>query len=383
MRIVQVNAVYDPSIRTADDLIDTYHTLSEGSAALRTAGASVRVVQRFHTAGRLERDGVTYEFVTDRQEPWLSTMTAPKEFVSAAMRQPADVFHVNGLIFPALVAAIRAAAGPRVAIVAQHHGGEFPIRGSGLVGMWQRRGWRSGLASADALSFTAAAQADAWRAAGVVTTQRILEIVEASTTIRRIDRARARQLTGLDGDPLLLWVGRLTTNKDPLTVLDGLEQPLLALPHARLAMVFGDSTLRPAVERRVEASERLRSRVTLCGQINHAEMTHFYSASDIFVSGSHAEGSGYALIEAMACGVIPLVTDIPSFRVIAGDCGVRWNVGDATSLAAAARELCSTDRTAARAATQAHFDRALSWTAIAAQTLSAYQPLIDARRLAS
>ena len=53
----------------------------------------------------------------------------------------------------------------------------------------------------------------------------------------------------------------------------------------------------------------------------------------MFVSGSHSEGSGYALIEAMSAGVVPVVTDIPSFRAIAGDCGARWPPGDAGAFA--------------------------------------------------
>ena len=140
-------------------------------------------------------------------------------------RHSADVIHVNGLIFPQLVASIRGKAG-RSAIVAQHHGGEFPIRGSGLVGIWQRQRWKGGLAAASALSFTAAEQAEPWRAAGVLADQRVIEIIEASTTMREVGRERARAAIGATGAPLILWVGRLTTNKDPLTVLDGLERAL-------------------------------------------------------------------------------------------------------------------------------------------------------------
>ena len=83
LRIVQANGVYDPSIKTAAALLDAYHTLTEWSAAVRAAGAAVTVVQRFHTAGRLQRDGVEYLFVKDSQQPWLSTKAAPAEFVAA------------------------------------------------------------------------------------------------------------------------------------------------------------------------------------------------------------------------------------------------------------------------------------------------------------
>jgi glycosyltransferase involved in cell wall biosynthesis len=380
LRIVQANAVYDPSARTPHALLDMYRTLTEWSAAMFAAGPQVSVVQRFHTANTVERDGVTYEFTTDSQAPWLSTKAAPAEFVAAIGRHSPDVVHVNGLIFPQLVAAIRNAVGNRTAIVVQHHGGEFPVRGSGPVGLWQQMRWRGGLAAADAISFTAREQAEPWRAAAVLGDQRILEIVESGTMLRRVDRGRARSAIGITASPLILWVGRLTTNKDPLTVLDGFEQALSALPDARVVMLFGDDTLFVPVDDRVRASAVLRDRVTLAGRISHDELPNYYGAADVFVSGSHSEGSGYALIEAMSAGVVPVVTDIPSFRVIAGNCGVRWPPGDGRALADALRMVCGGNLDEQRACVAGQYDRVLRWEAIARHTVDEYQALVDSKR---
>jgi glycosyltransferase involved in cell wall biosynthesis len=383
LKIVQANAVYDPAARDPNALLDLYHTLTEWSAAMADAGAEVSVVQRFHTAGRVERDGVTYEFVTDAHVPWLSTKAAPPEFVAAIARHSADAVHVNGLIFPQLVAGIRKAVGPRPAIVVQHHGGEFPVRGDGLVGRWRRSRWRGGLSAADAISFTAREQAEPWRAAGLLGAQRIVEVVEASTTLRRVDRERARTAIAIDGDPVILWVGRLTTNKDPLTVLDGLDQALAELPHARVAMLFGDDTLIASVDDRVRSSPLLRDRVTLAGRISRDEMPNYYSAADVLVSGSHSEGSGYALIEAMSAGVIPVVTDIPPHRVIAGECGARWPPGDGAACAAALLRVCASDLAGQRARVFDHYDAVLRWEAIARRTIAEYQAVIDSKRAAA
>ena len=82
MRIVQANAVYDPGAKTPNDLLDRYFTLTEWSGAVAGAGAEVSVVQRFHTAASIVRVGVRYEFVTDKQPPWLSTRGAPSVFAS-------------------------------------------------------------------------------------------------------------------------------------------------------------------------------------------------------------------------------------------------------------------------------------------------------------
>lgn len=380
MRIVQANAVYDATAQTPSALLEQYRTLTEWSGAVAAAGASVSVVQRFRSAAQIDRDGITYQFVADRQPPWLSTSGAPASFVDAIAAQSPDLVHVNGLIFPQLVAAIRARAGDRVAIVAQHHDGEFPIRGSGLVGMWDRRKWRSGLAAADAVSFTAIAQAEPWQAAGVISHQKIIEIVEASTTMRAVPRDRARLAIGVTGDPVILWVGRLTSNTDPLSVLDGLERALPQLPSAHVVMVFGDDTLLQSVEARVRDSAMLRERVTLSGRVAHEDLPNYYGAADIFLSGSHSEGSGYALIEAMSAGVMPVVTDIPSFRAITGECGERWPGGDAKACAEAILRACRADRTAERSAIKAHFDRALSWHAIGERTVAEYRAILDARQ---
>lgn len=140
MRIVQANAVYDPAFKTPDDLLDAYHSLTEWSVAMSRAGAQVSVVQRFHADATVTRDGIAYQFVVDRDAPWLSATAAPAPFVEAVSAGSADLIHINGLIFPQLVAAIRRGAGPATAIVAQHHGGEFPIRAPGLLS--GATGWR-------------------------------------------------------------------------------------------------------------------------------------------------------------------------------------------------------------------------------------------------
>jgi glycosyltransferase involved in cell wall biosynthesis len=376
VRIVQANAVYDRSVKTPDALLDSYRTLTEWSGAVARAGATVSVVQRFHTDAAIERDGVPYRFTSDKALPWLSTKDAPKEFVEAIASLSPDVIHINGLIFPGLVAGIRAAVGRRAALVVQHHGGEFPIRGEGIVGWLRERRWRAGLASADAISFTAREQAEPWRAAGVLGDQRIIEIVEASTTLRVVERARARAAIGVNGNPVILWVGRLTTNKDPLAVLDGLERALPRLEQAQVVMVFGDDTLLPEVEQRVRSSGVLRPRVILAGSVTRDEMPNYYAAADVFVSGSHSEGSGYALIEAMAAGLVPVVTDIPSFRVIAGECGLRWPPGDSESLATAFNRIIEGDLNEQKQAARARFERELTWDVLGRRTVTEYQSLI-------
>jgi glycosyltransferase involved in cell wall biosynthesis len=109
-------------------------------------------------------------------------------------------------------------------------------------------------------------------------------------------------------------------------------------------MIYGDAPLEAAVAQRIASSMMLRERVTLVGAVPHDQIGAWFSAADVFVSGSHHEGSGYSLIEAMACGAAPCVTSIPSFRALTGGHGALWRAGDADACAAALVDVASRDR---------------------------------------
>ncbi len=371
MRIVQVNLAYDASLADPAALLDRYSTLTEFSDALVAAGASVRVIQRFGNAATTTRNQVSYVFVCDGGPPMPSPAWISSSVIAAALTEAPDVFHVNGLMFPATVAALKSAA-PRVPILVQDHGGySVPSRLDRLRdSSWKR------LRKADAWSFTSAAHAEPWRAARLLEARPIFEILEASTRIRPVPREEARRTTQIAATPAILWVGRLNENKDPLTVLAGLERAFERLPHAQCWMIYGEAAIEGEVRERVQQSAVLGNRVHLVGQVAHEHIANYYSAADVYISGSHREGSGYALIEAMACGLVPVVTDIPSFRAIASDSGARWQPGNAAACADALVRVASGDLSAARALVRARFERDLTWERIAARTLASYETLL-------
>ena len=186
----------------------------------------------------------------------------------------------------------------------------------------------------------------------------------------------------MTGDPAVLWVGRLNGNKDPLCAIEGFARMLPGAPMASLTMVYGADDLLPLVRQRLAQSPGLATRVRLVGRLSPAEMAAFYSAADIFLLGSHHEGSGYALIEACACGAAPAVTSIPSFRTITGNgaIGCLWAAGDGSDCARALRMLCERRGRDQRTAIRRHFARTLSWDAIGARALAAYDDVIRHRR---
>ena len=364
--VVQVNYTFDKGFADPDELLDNYFTLTGWSEALSRAGAGpVGVVQRFHRAARITRNGVDYIF----QPAWLSQAVADIG---------PDIAHVNGLVFPARTWMLRRVIRAATAIVVQSHSDGGAIgRAPGL-----RLLARLGRGAIDAFLFAAEEHAAPWRRAGFIAPgQPAYQVMEASTTVRAVNRAAARARSGVDGSPALLWVGRLNANKDPLTVLDGFERSLSALPAATVTMIYAAEDLLPAVRERIERSAALRERVRLVGTVPHARLPEFYSAADLFVLGSHHEGSGYALMEASACGAVPVVTDIPTFRLLTGGVvGALWTPGDAAACSRALVEVSRRDLDAERAKLANYFARELSWETVGRRAVEIYGDVLSRRR---
>jgi glycosyltransferase involved in cell wall biosynthesis len=190
----------------------------------------------------------------------------------------------------------------------------------------------------------------------------------------------AREAVGMRGSPAVLWVGRLNANKDPLTVLDGFERSLARLPDAALTMIFSTDDLLGAVRLRVAGAPALRARVHLVGAVPRERIPLYFSAADLFVVGSHREGSGYALMEASACGAVPVVTDIPTFRLLTGGAaGALWPPGNAAAFAAALSAVAARDLKIERARLADHFARALRWDAVGRRALEIYREVLNTR----
>lgn len=104
-------------------------------------------------------------------------------------------------------------------------------------------------------------------------------------------------------------------------------------PRLRLLMLGGGS-LEGWVYEKLEASDLL-ARVALPGQVENDELPEYYRTSDLYVSASHSDGSSVSLMEALACGVPAVVSDIPANRewVKPGENGWWFSVGEAEDLA--------------------------------------------------
>jgi glycosyltransferase involved in cell wall biosynthesis len=78
-------------------------------------------------------------------------------------------------------------------------------------------------------------------------------------------------------------------------------------------LMLGDGSLRSHIERMLGDADLL-DRVHFPGQVAYVDLPAYYRAADVYVSASHSDGSSISLLEAMACGLPGIVSDIPGNR---------------------------------------------------------------------
>ena len=371
MRVVHVSLVRPRGRPEPEALLAAWPTLGEVAEAASQAGAEVTVVQAFHRAARLERGGVRYRFVPEPALPGAAGGLWPWRLAREVAACAPEVIHVNGLEFPWHTRVLSGLAAP---VLVQDHA-SMAGRGPNL------RRW--GLARIAGAAFTDAAQAEPFQRCGELRPDLpVFSIPESSTRFSPGERGEARARTGLDGDPAVLWVGRLIPKKDPMTVLAAVERAAAVLPGLRLWCCFQEDDLLAQVTARIAASPVLAARARLLGPRPHVEIEILCRAADLFMLASHFEGSGYALIEALACGAAPVVSDIPSFRRLTGDgrIGALAPIGDVDAFARGLIDLAGRPRAELRREVVAHFGRELSFEAVGRKLVGAYASLLEAGR---
>jgi len=328
----------------------------------------VQVAKHLNYEGLEKIDGVQYAFFKSNN----SFFHIPFKTHKYIKQQQPDVVLVQGFVFPVQVIALRLKLGRRVKIIIQHHG-EKPF--TGIKKYFQKMACRC----TDAFLFTARGNAMPYIESGLITNkERCFDVLEASTFITRQNRQGSKKLLGITGEDNFLWVGRLDANKDPLTVLQGFEKYLHYNPAAKLFVIYQEEDLLPQVKQMIEESTLLTAAVRLVGKVDHTMLGYWYSAVDFYISGSHKEGSGYALIEAMACGCIPVITNIPSFKTITsgGLLGVLYEKGNTDALLSAMLKTRDINRNEMSSAIINYFREHLSFKGIAEDMYAVCKKLV-------
>jgi len=107
---------------------------------------------------------------------------------------------------------------------------------------------------------------------------------------------------------VLLFVGRLEAQKDPLRLLDAFVRIRAREPRARLAVV-GAGSLRSTLDAAV-AAEGLGGEVALLGALNRDRVVAMLQGADVFLLTSAFEGMPISVLEALACGLPVVAPDV-------------------------------------------------------------------------
>jgi glycosyltransferase involved in cell wall biosynthesis len=123
-------------------------------------------------------------------------------------------------------------------------------------------------------------------------------------------RVNLRKRLGIEGKKVIIMNRSFKT-------LYGIEYFLKALPKVRLevpnvyVLLIGSGPLEKELRKLVEVL-KLESIVKFIGEVPNEEMPSYLNASDLYVSSSLSDGTSLSLLEAMACGLPVVVTDVPA-----------------------------------------------------------------------
>lgn len=138
-----------------------------------------------------------------------------------------------------------------------------------------------------------------------------------------VDRAKARRMLGLpEEEKVVLQLGRLVPRKGVDTVIQGFARAVRQMDSpARLVVVGGeaeipDPQLTPEIGRlqKIAAREGLGDQVVFTGRRGRQALKYYYSAADVFVSIPWYEPFGITPVEAMACGVPVIGSNVGGIR---------------------------------------------------------------------
>lgn len=318
---------------------------------------STHSIERINYRGMIVHNHVQYSFFQKRENNLLFNHRIHRYIHSL---QP-DLVLINGFNDPLSLIRLRRKLHKTAKLVVIHRGDQ-PAKG------YKRWLQRVAAGMVDRFIFTDAGQAGQWIEEGFFSSSKIWEVLPCSSTLGgNREEVSGGHHAGRASRPIFLWVGRLDHNKDPLVVLSAFDRYLQQVPGAKLYMIYQEGGLLEAVNHMISTHYRLKDAVVMVGRVEHEAMGQWYSLADFYISASHREACGIALLEAISCSCIPVVTNIPSFRKITGggQYGLLFSPGKEEALYRSLLETGRLDKDLLRHHMKTYFDDHLSFNAIA------------------
>ena len=144
-----------------------------------------------------------------------------------------------------------------------------------------------------------------------------LFVIENALPLEEMDAVPTADLTrfsGMEGRPVIMAAGRYEPQKNYLVLVQALQ--IVAQGRDIKALFCGEGASEPAIRSAIDHA-RLSDQVLLAGF--QQDVWGLMKAADVYVSISHFEGRANTVMEAAACGLPLVLSDIPEHREMFGD----------------------------------------------------------------
>lgn len=200
------------------------------------------------------------------------------------------------------------------------------------------------------------------------------------------DKLAARRAIGLDGRAVLLFVGRLQSLKAPDLAVRALAEVARMRPGREPDLLLlggpsGHGGTRPEDLLRLAGSLGVGDRVRILPPVPHERLPGFYRAADVVIVPSRSESFGLVALEAAACGVPVVASDVGGLRttVLDGLTGLLVPDTDPAAFARATARLMDDPSLRSRmGAAAARFALRFDWRQGTARLLGLYEELAAA-----
>jgi glycosyltransferase involved in cell wall biosynthesis len=350
MIIVHVSYVAIPNFSDPDAWLRQLNFFTLQIEAMKPYG-TIKSVHMINTSAVLLRNGIEYHFV--KTKPWDRVFPY---FINAYIaRLLPDVVIVHGLLFPWSVIGLRVALAKRGKIIAIHHA-EKPLRFP--KSLLQKLADKL----IDSYCFSAKGLGQMWvDRKQIRSLSKVHEVMEVTSVFHPTDET-------LIGAKLkkYIWVGRMDENKDPVTLLKAFAIFSKEEPAAILLMICKGDVVLPAVDRILGSNPSLSEKVVIMSNVPHDDLMMWFNKAAFIISTSHYEGGGLSVCEGMSCGCIPILSNIPSFRMMTADwkIGLMFSPGDVEGLVRALRNSVTLNISEEQRKTLEQFKKNLSADAI-------------------
>jgi glycosyltransferase involved in cell wall biosynthesis len=248
------------------------------------------------------------------------------------------VLHSQG-IRGDVIASRRLAGLPRVATARNYPSDEYPMKFGLLAGRWMARTHFRAFRAHPCVVACSSTLSEQLREHGIVAT--VIRNGVDTTVFRPAmapERARLREQLGIPPAARVgVSIGALSTRKDPVVIVRAMK----SIEDPDLVLVFvGAGELEAECRREAGGDPRIR----FVGQATN--VASYMRAASFLVSASRSEGLPNSVLEALACGLGVVLSDIGPHRELlrlTSEGGIAFPVGDDRALAEALRNEPSRD----------------------------------------